>query len=488
MDRWRARGAAMCVLVGWAWCATAPVWAQETMARGDEKRQAPVLRPTTFSVLSRLVSELETTLAVEADDSLGRAEREILDLDLPLPSTEDLVEKQMNLDRRFARLRYMTQALEHLGALESARNAFREERFRTRLANLRRVRESFDAIAGAQEARPRELPLVVFEPDNLSLGLHETVQGVTVRALGSSVRLDGMRIEQTERDTPGLVMRQDGCGPVRLLLPGDRCAVTLEWNGRGPVPDGVLVSEVAPGDPDAPAMRQTHAVAFGPGPEVAAMMAARTVELAEVVQEMAGAYQTLQSEIAQLADESTADRPTFGEFEEIVGLQTEAQLAELEARIGQRIEALQPAPVDDRAQDERSLPRRVHVAAIQRAGDRAEAHVEIAQPQRGRFASSLLLRVREGDAIGQGWTVRAVQAARRRIVLAHPDFGEDFAYARVFSPAAFVASPVEVQGQDQGIVLPPGFTLPEGFSLPEGLGFPQGLAPAYGLPGGAAMQ
>lgn len=487
MSRRRARGAAMFVLVWWAWCATAPALAQETGLSGEGGARAPVPRPTAFSVLSRLVSELETTLAAEADESLGEAEREILDLDLPLPATEDLVERQMDLDRRFARLRYMTQALEQLGALESARNAFRDIRFRARLANLQRVRDGFDAIAGAHDARPRDLGLVVLEPESLSLGPVETVQGVTVRALGSGVRLEGMRIEQTERDSPGLVMRHDGCGRERLLSPGDRCAVTLEWNGRGPIPNGVLVSEVVPTDPDAPVMRQTHTVTFGPGPEVAAMVANRTDALTEAVQGMAMAYETLRSEVAELAtDESMAGVPTVGELEEIVGLQTAAHLEELEARIAERIAALElPAPVEVRAPGGRSLPDRIHVAAIQKAGDRVEAHIEIAQPEPGGFASSRL-RVREGDEIGQRWTVRAVQAARRRIVLEHPVFGEAFAYARVLAPDALAAPSMDVKGQ--GIDLPSGFTLPEGLSLPEGFVLPQGLAPPFGSPGNAQRQ
>ena len=438
-------------------------------------------RPTTFAALSRLIAELQTTLLAEAGDSLGEAEREILNLDLPLPETEDLVERQMDLDRRFARLRYMTQALQQLGALESARNAFREERFRSRLADLRRVREGFDAVAGAQAAQPPGLALVAFEPENLSLGPSETVQGVTVHALGSSVRLGGMRIEQTKRDTLGLVVREDGCGQDRLLAPGDRCAVTLEWNGRGPVPNGVLVSEVVPADPNAPAMNQVHTVAFGPGPEVAGaeasaakMAAAQTTMLAEVVAEMAAAQEALRSEVAQLTDESaTAEGAGTGELEEIVGLQTTARLEELEARIAERIQALEPVPVEEPTHDERSLPHRVHVAAIQRAGDWAEAHIEIAQPQSEHFASSLL-RVREGDPIGEGWTVRAVQASRRRIVLAHPLLGETFAYARVFSPVGLAAPPVDVGGQDGGIA--------ELYGLPPGFSLPQGLLPTYGLP------
>ena len=451
-------------------------------------------RPTTFSVLSRLVAELQTTLVEEADDSLGEAEREILDLDLPLPETEDLVQRQMDLDRRFARLRYMTQALQQLGALESARNSFREERFQTRMANLRRVREGFDAVAGAQGTKPRDLALVVFEPESLSLGPGETVQGVTVRALGSSVRFGGMRVEQTERDTPGLVVRNDGCGQGGLLAPGDRCAVTLEWNGQGPVPNGVLVSEAVPASPGAPAMRQTHTFAFGPDPEMqvsaaetsaAEMAAAQTASLAGVVAEIAAAYDTLRSEVAQLTVGPTAGGPTTGEIEEIVGMQTTSRLEEMEARIADRIKALEPEPVDASTHDERSLPGRVHVATIQGAGYRAEAHIEVMPSQPGRFASSLL-RVRRGDAIGEGWTVRAVQASRRRIVLAHPALGEAFAYARVFAlpVAALSAPPIAAgQGQDESFAerygLPPGVVLPPGFP---------GLPPGYGLPESAQSQ
>jgi len=280
---------------------------------------AGVVTPEVYSVLGREVSALEERLTLELADALADAERSMLDLDVPLPETGDLVRMQMDIDERFGRLGYMARAMRELAQVEAARNEYLEARYKSGVDSLRRVAQGREQLKVVRDSEPVGLDLVAVVPGRIEVLRQPGVYAVEVASVGREVLVASVRVGQPVRgegDGKGLLIEEESCTvDGRHLRLGDRCTVVLSWDGIGSVPEGVVVVEVrsvgAGLEEGGAEMVQNHVVAFGFATreahaevlreEVARIDEARGAELEGIRAEFEGRLAESEEEKAALA-------------------------------------------------------------------------------------------------------------------------------------------------------------------------------------------
>ena len=474
-----------------------------------------VAPPEVYAIVGREVAALEAALTAEIGGSLSSAEQEMLDLDIPLPGVDELADMQMDIDERFGRLQYMARALKELATVESARDEYRTSRHNARVNALNRVVQGLGVLEQVRQGDSSAgLDLVGVRPAVVGLSRQPGVYALDVIGLGRAVSVDRISVAAPVRgddEGRGLVVRNEGCTVhERVLRLGDRCAVVVEWDGVGAVPEGVIVVGVAAQEGtgargEEALMVQNHVVRFGLAErevqatalraEVREIDAQRQLELDALEARYEERLAQSEAEKARLEEEIRAREAVEARVDSVLGVAEEkveavaARVEEVElgvtvmAEVTQQLDALQRevrelreegvvAAVDGSQAGEsaavvsavrqvleglearvaaveegasgasdavreasRSLPDRVHVVSARGIGEAAVAVLQLAQPASESFDSGRM-RVRIGDSVGSGWTVKRVDTAGSRVLLEHAVFGEGVATPRIFLPPA----------------------------------------------------
>lgn len=179
--------------------------------------------------------------------------------------------------------------------------------------------------------------------------------------------------------------------------------------------------------------------------ETLAVLAAELVEAREAsdgaLAQMGEGFEGLRAELGALRSELAllASGATGGfdsaDLEAMIEVQTQIAVDSLAARVDALAAGVGSGVVGVVAPTPVGLPERTHVVSAFGRGEAATAQLEVLSAAGGPFRSGRM-RVRAGDAVGEGWSVQTIAVREHRVVLSHPVLGEAVVTPRIFLPPA----------------------------------------------------